>query len=63
MSGDAWQVVSAGDGAKGPRLYEWALQPLTSLMIEDQRWRQKHQAQAKKSHYKQRMAKYKHLQL
>src|SRR5262244_1855727 len=20
---DAWQVVSAGDGAKGPRLYEW----------------------------------------
>src|SRR5215813_627192 len=35
---DAWQVVSAGDGAKGPRLYEWALLPLTSIMIEHQRW-------------------------
>jgi SRSO17 transposase len=38
ISGDAWQVVSAGDGTKGPRLYEWALLPLTSLMIEHQRW-------------------------
>jgi SRSO17 transposase len=35
---EAWQVVSAGDGAKGPRLYEWALLPLTSIMIEHQRW-------------------------
>jgi SRSO17 transposase len=35
---DAWQVVSAGEGAKGPRLYEWACLALTSLMIEHQRW-------------------------
>lgn len=35
---DAWQVVSAGDGAKGPRLYEWAYLPLTSILIEHQRW-------------------------
>jgi SRSO17 transposase len=33
----AWQVVSAGDGAKGPRLYEWAYLPLTSILIEHQR--------------------------
>jgi SRSO17 transposase len=35
---EAWSVVSAGDGAKGPRLYEWACLPLTSIMIEHQRW-------------------------
>lgn len=35
---DAWAVVSAGDGAKGPRLYEWASLPLTSAMIKHQRW-------------------------
>jgi SRSO17 transposase len=35
---NAWQVVSAGEGAKGPRLYAWALLPLTSIMIEHQRW-------------------------
>jgi len=33
-----WRVVSAGDGAKGPRLYEWALVPLLSIMIENHRW-------------------------
>lgn len=33
-----WQVVSAGDGSKGPRLYEWALVGLLSVMIENQRW-------------------------
>ena len=33
-----WQVVSAGDGAKGPRLYEWALVPLLSIMIDNRRW-------------------------
>jgi len=33
-----WQVVSAGDGSKGPRLYEWALVPLLSVMIENRRW-------------------------
>lgn len=34
----AWTVMSAGEGAKGPRLYEWAQLPLTSIMIEDGRW-------------------------
>ena len=24
LSADAWQRLSAGDGAKGPRLYDWA---------------------------------------
>lgn len=38
IAADAWQVVSAGDGAKGPRLYEWACLPLTSILIEHQRW-------------------------
>jgi SRSO17 transposase len=33
-----WQVVSAGDGSKGPRLYEWALVPVLSIMIENRRW-------------------------
>ncbi len=27
MSADAWQRLSAGDGAKGPRLYDWAYAP------------------------------------
>lgn len=35
---EAWQVVSAGEGAKGPRLYEWAYAPLTSIMIKHGRW-------------------------
>jgi len=35
---DQWQVLSAGEGSKGPRLYEWALVPLLSIMIENQRW-------------------------
>jgi SRSO17 transposase len=25
VPGDGWQVLSCGDGSKGPRLYEWAL--------------------------------------
>ena len=28
LAADAWQRLSAGDGAKGPRLYDWALVPL-----------------------------------
>lgn len=32
-----WQTLSAGDGAKGPRLYEWALLPLLSWMMPGQR--------------------------
>ena len=27
MPADAWQRLSAGDGAKGPRLYDWAYAP------------------------------------
>jgi SRSO17 transposase len=38
ISESQWQVVSAGDGAKGARLYEWALASLVSLMIEQRRW-------------------------
>ena len=33
-----WRVLSAGEGSKGPRLYEWALVPLLSIMIENHRW-------------------------
>jgi SRSO17 transposase len=29
---DAWQRLSCGDGAKGPRLYDWLLIPLPRLM-------------------------------
>lgn len=32
----AWQQLSAGDGAKGPRLYDWALTPLVAPV--DPRW-------------------------
>ena len=28
LPADAWQRLSAGEGAKGPRLYDWALVPL-----------------------------------
>lgn len=35
---DQWQVLSAGEGSKGPRLYEWALVPLLSIMIDNRRW-------------------------
>lgn len=33
----AWQTLSAGDGAKGPRLYEWAAIPLLSWQMPGQR--------------------------
>lgn len=38
----AWKRLSAGDGAKGPRLYDWCRVPLWRLEItpEDQRWGQ-----------------------
>jgi SRSO17 transposase len=38
----AWKRLSAGDGAKGPRLYDWRRVPLWRLEItpEDQRWGQ-----------------------
>jgi SRSO17 transposase len=33
-----WQVLSAGDGTKGPRWYDWARIPLLSWQISGQRW-------------------------
>jgi SRSO17 transposase len=38
---DQWHRLSAGDGAKGPRLYDWAripLERLTWLSVEEPRW-------------------------
>lgn len=36
---DDWQRVSAGDGAKGPRMYDWGLVPLNSPPINGwRRW-------------------------
>lgn len=32
-----WRTLSAGDGAKGPRLYDWAAIPLLSWQMPDQR--------------------------
>ncbi|CAI10679.1 transposase helper protein B, Fragment (plasmid) [Aromatoleum aromaticum EbN1] len=32
-----WQRLSAGDGAKGPRLYDWAFVPMLSWMTSQQR--------------------------
>ncbi len=36
----AWKKLSAGAGAKGPRLYDWALTPLWRLQLtaQEQRW-------------------------
>lgn len=33
----AWRRLSAGDGAKGPRLYDWAYVPMLSWMTTQQR--------------------------
>ncbi len=35
-----WERASAGDGAKGPRLYDWALVPLWRLQLtrEERAW-------------------------
>lgn len=35
-----WRRLSAGDGAKGPRLYDWVRVPLARLQLsdEDRRW-------------------------
>lgn len=41
ITDDEWQRLSAGDGAKGPRLYDWArvaLERLTWLGEEEVRW-------------------------
>lgn len=34
----SWQTVSAGDGAKGPRTYDWARVPLLSRQLLHERW-------------------------
>jgi SRSO17 transposase len=37
-----WEHLSAGDGAKGPRLYDWALLPLFRLQITEEERRFEH---------------------
>jgi SRSO17 transposase len=38
-AGDGWERLSAGDGSKGPRLYDWARLPLNPPMQEGfRRW-------------------------
>ncbi|MEV6297221.1 hypothetical protein AB0M41_44130 [Streptomyces sp. NPDC051896] len=32
---DAWQTLSGGDGAKGPRVYDWAAAKLPANIIFD----------------------------
>ena len=36
VSADSWQRLSAGEGAKGPRLYDWCLQPVWRLQLTDE---------------------------
>ena len=38
VEADHWQDLSAGDGAKGPRLYAWARIALLSWQMPGQRW-------------------------
>src|SRR5215472_6997212 len=40
IAADSWQRLSAGDGAKGPRWYEWAWVRLARLQLtaEERRW-------------------------
>ena len=39
LEADAWSSLSAGEGAKGPRLYEWARLPLGFTKNDDfERW-------------------------
>jgi len=33
---DRWQRLSAGEGAKGPRLFDWCLQPLWRLQLTEE---------------------------
>ncbi|MDP9381305.1 MAG: IS701 family transposase [Chloroflexota bacterium] len=39
---EAWQRLSAGDGAKGPRWYDWAWQPLWRLQLTPEERAQGH---------------------
>ena len=40
LPAEAWKLLSAGDGAKGPRWYDWARVPLARLQLteEERRW-------------------------
>jgi len=39
LPSEGWTCLSAGDGAKGPRLYDWLLIPLMKPLVEGwQRW-------------------------
>ena len=40
LPAERWQRLSAGDGAKGPRLYDWVLEPLWRRQIteEEKQW-------------------------
>ncbi|MDP9315943.1 MAG: IS701 family transposase [Chloroflexota bacterium] len=42
LPADAWQRLSAGDGAKGPRWYDWAWQPLWRLQLTPEERAQGH---------------------
>ncbi len=39
---DGWHMLSAGDGAKGPHLYDWMLLPLFRLQITEEERRFEH---------------------
>jgi SRSO17 transposase len=39
LPAEGWTCLSAGEGAKGPRLYDWLLMPLNAPLVEGwQRW-------------------------
>ena len=38
LAPDTWRRLSAGDGAKGPRLYDWARVPIRPLSQPDRYW-------------------------
>lgn len=40
LPAESWQRLAAGNGSKGPRLYDWAWEPLWRLQIteEEKRW-------------------------
>jgi len=38
VAGKDWQTLSAGEGTKGPRWYDWARVPLLSWQMPGERW-------------------------
>jgi SRSO17 transposase len=46
---DGWQRLSAGEGAKGPRVYDWALVELWRLQLTEQERRWGHHLLARRS--------------